>query len=187
RERHSFGPCRGAGFLGMGVLVGGVAAGAAGVVGFTAGTTIAAWTAGAGLAVAIPMYLLGLLLLPGAAGAVTTRLRRLLDGAGSGVCLMFAAWLLLIDPSPGLRALPLAVVLATCMAVAVAAVTGLRAARYRPAALACAGGASLGIAGLATLAVGFEAGTGAAWLGVAGAALVAGAVLGGARGRRAEP
>src|SRR2546429_1023195 len=133
RERHSFGPCRGAGFLGMGVLVGGVAAGAAGVVGFTAGTTIAAWTAGAGLAVAIPMYLLGLLLLPGAAGAVTTRLRRLLDGAGSGVCLMFAAWLLLIDPSPGLRALPLAVVLATCMAGAGAAGARAAAAPARPA------------------------------------------------------
>ena len=177
-SRHSYGPCRGAGFLGMGVLASGVTATAAGL---TSDATIAA----GGLGLAIALYLLGLLLLPGAAGTVTTRLRRLLDGTGSGICLLFTAWLLVVSPHGGLRPLPLAVALGTCAAVAVAVVTGLRAARYRPAALACAGGAGLSIVGLATVAIvlGTEIPDGSAWL--ATVPLVAGPVLADLGARRA--
>lgn len=104
--RRDFGPCRGAGFLGMGALFTGVGVAATGV----AATGVAALTpsiAAPGLVAAVttlvaaPTFLLGLLLLPGTAPTVSARLRRLLDGAGIGVTLCYSVW-----SSPPRRAAP---------------------------------------------------------------------------------
>ncbi len=143
RGEHSFGPCRGAGFLGMGVLVGGAAAVAGVLLGDPA-------VLAAGVVAATAMYLLGLLLLPGAAVTVAARLRRLLDGAAVGACLFYTAWLLVIAPNGGLVLL---VGLVATAAASVALITGLRAVRYRPAALACASGVTLAVTALAWLSV----------------------------------
>jgi diguanylate cyclase (GGDEF)-like protein/PAS domain S-box-containing protein len=144
---HRFGPCRGAGFLGMGVLVGGLTlVGLAGVAPQSGPVRIG------GLLATTTMYLLGLLLLPGAAVTVAIRLRRLLDGAAVGTALFYTAWLVLI-PAGAQAGTALTASLVACAAVPVALVTGLRAIRYRPAALACSAGAVLAIAGLAGLVV----------------------------------
>ncbi|HLL65240.1 MAG TPA: bifunctional diguanylate cyclase/phosphodiesterase [Micromonosporaceae bacterium] len=153
-QRHTFGPCRGAGFLGLGVVIGGATV--------IAGTgTGSALLAAPGAGAAAVAYLLGLLLLPGAAPTVAARLRRLLDGFGLAACLLLMGWLLVAPGREGrsaiatapadLGSLPLLVTLTTSAALAIAALTGLGAARYRRAALACAGGAALCLLGLATL------------------------------------
>jgi diguanylate cyclase (GGDEF)-like protein/PAS domain S-box-containing protein len=119
-----------------------------------------------------------LLLLPGAAPTLGARLRRLLDGAGVGIGLMLSAWLLLgpVAATAGV------VAMTCCIALAVAAVTGLRAARHRPAALACSSGAALSLVGLGTLTLSV-AGRSPVVLAVAGIALLAGPplILAGAR------
>jgi diguanylate cyclase (GGDEF)-like protein/PAS domain S-box-containing protein len=175
-RQHRFGPCRGAGFLGMGVLVSGVA-----VVGLAGLPEQPRYLRVGGLLLATTMYLLGLLLLPGATGTVAVRVRRLVDGAAVGSCLFYAAWLVLIAPDDG-HDLGLAAGLVACAAVSVALVTGLRAVRYRPAALACSGGAALSIAGLAGLAGSAAAPATGWWL--AATALVAGPALTAAGARR---
>jgi diguanylate cyclase (GGDEF)-like protein/PAS domain S-box-containing protein len=144
---HRFGPCRGAGLLGMGVLVGGLT-----LVGLASVAPRSAPIRVGGLLATTTMYLLGLLLLPGAAVTVAIRLRRLLDGAAVGTALFYTVWLFLI-PAGAQAGTALTAGLVSCAAVSVALVTGLRAIRYRPAALACSGGAVLAIAGLAGLVV----------------------------------
>ncbi|WP_432987964.1 EAL domain-containing protein [Dactylosporangium sp. CA-233914] len=141
--RHDFGPCRGAGFLGMGALITGIGIPATALPAVDTGSMAAATTL-----IAAPTYVLGLLLLPGTAPTLGARLRRLLDGAGIGVSLFYCAWVLALGRStPGTAPLRLAVALTGCVAVAVAVVTGLRAVRHRPAALGCSGGAALSIVG----------------------------------------
>jgi diguanylate cyclase (GGDEF)-like protein/PAS domain S-box-containing protein len=168
---HSFGPCRGAGFLGLGTAVAATAAAAALFV-------PPAGVLGAGAVVAAASYVTGLLLLPGAAPTLAIRLRHALDGTGVGTAAFLVAWLLVLAPA----AAPLGVLVAllTSVALATTVVTGLRAARHRPAALACAGGAALTLVGLALPAIGRDD---AAWLAVAAAALAAGppVIVGGAR------
>jgi hypothetical protein len=142
RYQHRFGPCRGAGFLGMGVLVGGV-------------TVVTSRGGVAGVALTTTMYLLGLLLLPGAATTTVARLRRVLDGVALGTCLLYTAWLLAIAPHGGLDRTALLAWLVACTAASVAAVTGLRAAggwRGRAArAGSCARRLPVGAAVLATV------------------------------------
>ncbi|MFD0581355.1 hypothetical protein [Dactylosporangium darangshiense] len=134
-ERRSFGPCRGAGFLGLGALLAGAGVAVTGLPWLDPGPVAAVTTL-----VAAPVYLAGLLLLPGTAPDLGARLRRLLDGAGIGVSLFYCAWVLALGHSaPGTAPARLAVALTGCVAVAVAVVTGMRAVRHRPAALACAG------------------------------------------------
>ena len=146
-EQHRFGACRGAGFLGLGAFVTGVAVGAlpwvpAGQRGLVAAV---------GLVVAATMYVLGLLLLPGAAATVQVRLRRALDGLSVGISLSFVAWLLFTPhgamPGPGLVAM-----LVTVAGTPIVVLNGLRAARHRRAALLCAAGVELSLLGLAALA-----------------------------------
>jgi diguanylate cyclase (GGDEF)-like protein/PAS domain S-box-containing protein len=178
-RQHRFGPCRGAGFLGMGVLVGGVT-----VVGLAGVAPASPPVRVGGLLATTTMYLLGLLLLPGAAVTVAIRLRRLLDGAAVGTALFYTAWLVLI-PVDGIRTgLALTAGLVACAAMAVALVTGLRAVRYRPAAVACSGGAALAVAGLAGLVVTPPpAHSGAFWW-LAAVAVVSGPALTAAGARR---
>ncbi|GAA2377303.1 putative bifunctional diguanylate cyclase/phosphodiesterase [Dactylosporangium salmoneum] len=165
RGRRDFGPCRGAGFLGMGALVTGAGVAATGLPWLDPGPIAAATTL-----LAAPAYLAGLLLLPGTAPTLGARLRRLLDGAGIGVSLLYCAWVFTLGrSSPGTAPLRLAVALTGCVAVAVAVVTGLRAVRHRPAALGCSGGAALsivGVSGYALLLLGHDR----TWLGAPGAA-----------------
>ncbi|MEU7872338.1 EAL domain-containing protein [Dactylosporangium sp. NPDC049140] len=189
--RRDFGPCRGAGFLGMGALIAGAGVAVTGVLALVPGPVAAATTL-----LAAPTYLLGLLLLPGAAPTLGARLRRLLDGAGIGVSLFYCAWVLALGRTapPGTGPLRLAVAVTGSVAVAVAVVTGLRAVRHRPAALGCAGGAALSIVGLdvySLLLLGhhraWPAAPGAVTAGlvVAGLAMVAGPFLITAGARRA--
>ncbi|WP_433217815.1 putative bifunctional diguanylate cyclase/phosphodiesterase [Dactylosporangium sp. CS-047395] len=143
--RRDFGPCRGAGFLGMGALFTGAGVAATGLPGVDPGLVAAGTTL-----IAAPTYLLGLLLLPGTAPTLGARLRRLLDGSGIGVSVFYCAWVLALGHTqpPGTAPLRLAVAVTGAVAVAVAVVTGLRAVRHRPAALGCSGGAALSIVGL---------------------------------------
>ncbi|MEV6931966.1 EAL domain-containing protein [Dactylosporangium sp. NPDC051485] len=163
--RRDFGPCRGAGFLGLGALLAGAGVAATGLPWLDPGPIAAATTL-----LAAPAYLAGLLLLPGTAPTLGARLRRLLDGAGIGVSLLYCAWVVTLGRSaPGTAPLRLAVALTGCVAVAVAVVTGLRAVRHRPAALGCSGGAALsivGVEGYALLLLGHDR----TWLGAPGAA-----------------
>lgn len=185
-RRHSFGPCRGAGFLCLGVLAAGTGAGLAGWLDSAHGRS-ASLAGGLGLSVATLLYLLGLLLLPGTAPTPIARLRRALDGLGIGLCFLLTAWLMVIAPQPDAAGRGLAVALITCAGLAIAIMTGLRAVRYRPAALACCCGAALSILGTAatTLLVG-QAGPPSLWLPVAGLAAAAGPALCWAGARHAE-
>ncbi|MET7424419.1 EAL domain-containing protein [Dactylosporangium sp. NPDC005555] len=194
--RRDFGPCRGAGFLGMGALLTGAGAGVTGFVALTPSIAAPGLAAAVTTFVAAPMFLLGLLLLPGTAPTVRARLRRLLDGAGIGVTLCYSVWVLASAPATSVLAgpLPLAVAVTCCVAVSVAVVTGLRAVRHRPAALACAGGSALCVVGLGVFTVlladlrrhdpfGPASGWVSVGLAAAGLALVAGPflILAGAR------
>jgi diguanylate cyclase (GGDEF)-like protein/PAS domain S-box-containing protein len=172
RGRRTFGPCRGAGFLGMGILAGGVTA-----VGLAGHPGLAGTLGLPGLVATTTLYLLGLLLLPGAATTVTARLQRLLDGGAVGICLFYIGWLLVLAPYADEHRPAVVAGLVASAAASVAVVTGLRAARYRPAALACSGGATLSITGLAGLvvAVGNPAPGPVRWL--AAGALVIGPAL----------
>ncbi|WP_432827930.1 putative bifunctional diguanylate cyclase/phosphodiesterase [Dactylosporangium sp. CA-092794] len=191
RGRRSFGPCRGAGFLGVGTLIVGAGVALTGLPAPDPGPIAAATTL-----LAAPVYLLGLLLLPGTAPTLGARLRRLLDGAGIGVSLFYCAWVLALGrTTPGTAPLRLAVAVTGCVAVAVAVVTGLRAVRHRPAALSCSGGAALaivGVDGYSLLLLDHRGTWAAAPAGVnaglvaAGLAMIAGPFLITAGARRAE-
>lgn len=149
------GPCRGAGFLGMGVLASGAGTIALLVAppGLQARWLTLSFTASAAL------YLLGLLLLPGTTATWRARLRRVLDGAGVGIGLFFAGWLLIIVPLAGAgpgpagpRALTAVVVwLVAAMAASAATLTVVRAFRYRRSALLCGGGVVSSMIGQALL------------------------------------
>ena len=87
---HSFGPCRGAGYLGMGALATGLSV----VLLPAAPPDARAVIATVGLAFGAVLYLIGLLLLPGAATTTHARLRRCFDGLSLGISIAFAVWLL---------------------------------------------------------------------------------------------
>ncbi|WP_249714403.1 putative bifunctional diguanylate cyclase/phosphodiesterase [Rhizomonospora bruguierae] len=144
RATRSFGPCRGAGFLGIAVIL-------------TALTTgsLPLWSAsmralgGAfGLVVAVAVYTFGLFMLPGMSFGPQVRLRRALDGLSVGVSLSFVAYVLLPAGGPIPPAALLAA-LAVTVATPAVALNGLRSARQRRAALLCASGAELAVLGLA--------------------------------------
>ncbi|OLB79525.1 MAG: hypothetical protein AUI14_10095 [Actinobacteria bacterium 13_2_20CM_2_71_6] len=139
-----------------------------------------------GLLAATLSYVLGLLLLPGAAPNPMARLRRVLDGLGVGVCFLFTIWILIVAPrhSSG-STLPVGIALLLCTGLAIALITGLRAVRYRRAAMACGAGAVLSLLGLAGMALSFLAGGLPAGLPVAAGAMVFGPVLTWTGARRA--
>jgi diguanylate cyclase (GGDEF)-like protein/PAS domain S-box-containing protein len=179
-SQRSFGPCRGVGFLGMGVLASGLTAAALPVTPADARPV----TALGGLLAALGMYLLGLLLLPGAATTVAVRLRRGFDGLSLGVSLTFAGWVM----SPG--GMPPAVLAAVLLAaggLSIITITALRAAGYRRAAVLCGAGAGMTVLGLAVLVV-LLASAAPLWASlVVAVPLAAGPVLTAAGARRADP
>ncbi len=130
----AFAACRGAGFIGCGAAAAGLTAAlpalhlpSFGVTGLI------------GVCVTAALYMLGTLLLPGAATSAPVRLRRIYDGVGLGVSLGFAAYL--ITPMPNTPGMSLAVTMVAAGAISVITVVVLRARLHRTAALRCAAGA----------------------------------------------
>ncbi|GAA4676155.1 hypothetical protein Prum_028370 [Phytohabitans rumicis] len=145
RTQHSFGPCRGGGFLGLGTLASGATVVALALVPDDLRPAVGA----CGLAGAVVAYVLGLLLLPGAASTVGVRLRRVSDGVSIGISLAFAGWLM--PPPGGMPPAALAGFLFAVGGLSIVTVTGLRAARYRRAALLCGAGTGASVLGLALI------------------------------------
>ncbi len=153
--RMAHGPCRGAGFLSMGVLVSGLGA----VVAPVLPERLAALAFPITLCLSTPLYLLGILMLPGTAPDPLARLRRTLDGIGIGTSLFLTCWLLVIIPlgvvGSGPRGMDATIALTACVtvtaAIAVTLITGIRAVRYRRAAVGCAAGVTLALVGHGTL------------------------------------
>jgi diguanylate cyclase (GGDEF)-like protein/PAS domain S-box-containing protein len=174
----SFGPCRGVGFLGMGVLAGALSTATMALARTRspAGVLPAPLAVGS-LLLTATMYLVGLLLLPGAAPNLVARLRRALDGGSIALAVLYSAWLLFIRPVGGMRTPGFMVGIVACCAIAIAVVTGTRAYRHRASALACASGAALAIVGVAGLA-GLATSHGSArWALAAGIPIVGGTLL----------
>jgi diguanylate cyclase (GGDEF)-like protein/PAS domain S-box-containing protein len=141
----------------------------------------------AGLLVATVLFLLGLLLPVGAATDQPTPLRRALDGAAVGVCLLYGAWLMVLWPPAGGYGFGAAVALIGCVGLAVALAPGLRAAGYRSAALASRAGAVLSLTGLCAAVALFDDAPSGGRLLLAGLALVLGPVLCWTGARAAAP
>ncbi|HET8682525.1 MAG TPA: EAL domain-containing protein [Micromonosporaceae bacterium] len=145
---RSYGPCRGAGFLGVAAFGGGLTAAALPL-------SPPGWrlpvTAGGFMLTAVS-YVLGLLLLPGAAPTAVARLRRAFDGLSIGVSLAFTAWLLL-PHGRGLHPLGYVAALVAIFALSIVVLTVVRAVRHRPASVLCGLGAGLATVGLAVLTV----------------------------------
>ena len=178
-HRHgSFGPCRGVGFISLGVLAGGGTAASAAIGRLPQ-------VAGAGLVLAVLCYLTGLLLLPGAAPTFLARLRQGLDALGLAACFLFTAWVAVIAPHGGTPG-PLAflVALATTAVLASSVIIAVRAVHFRSAARACATGVLVSVLGLGTLTLVLSGASSAGWLYLGGTALVYGPLVSYATARR---
>jgi len=177
-NQRSFGPCRGAGFLGVGVLATGLTTAILPLAPAGYRPVVAA----AGLVPVASTFVLGLLLLPGAAPTMSARLRRAFDGVSVGWSLAFSTWLVLphdiVSPAVFIAAL------VAILSLSILALAALRAIRYRPASLLCGVGAMLEIVGLVTTVVVLGS-PGPEWiLLVAAGLLVAGPVVVWAGARR---
>ncbi len=133
RDEHAFAACRGAGLIGLGALGTAVTCG------------VLLWDppsidflAPGWVGVSGTMFVLGTMLLPGAATSIATRLRRLFDGLGLGVSIGFAAYLL--TPMPETPYAALACTFLTAAGISMVIVIVLRARVHRPAALRCGAG-----------------------------------------------
>ncbi len=167
-------PCRSGGWLGVGaatIALTGVAIPVAWLLKTPAcdvGDVVAV-----GLTLSSAAFLPGLLLMPGAATSVVTRVRRALDGASVGMSVMFTCWVLLIAPKGRVDSTAFWAAIVTCCMLAIAVIVGLRPAADRRAASLCAGGvcgAVLGLSGLgfsiqSHLLVGFPSAFGALLIG----------------------
>ncbi|MEU4220144.1 bifunctional diguanylate cyclase/phosphodiesterase [Actinoplanes sp. NPDC026623] len=142
----TFAACRGAGFIGMAAL----ATGATTALIYADPPGLGAWLA-AGVGVVATLFVLGTMLLPGAATSHAVRLRRAFDGLGLGVALGFAAYLVrpLRDTTPGPT---LVSTLCAATGISIVTVIVLRARLHRPAALRCGAGAIVVLAALSTMA-----------------------------------
>jgi len=144
---HSFGPCRGAGYLGMGVVATGLSTAFLPLAPAGARATVAA----VGLGLAGVLFVLGLLLLPGAATTTNARLRRCFDGVSLGIAIAFAVWLL--PPEGEMPPAALAAALLVSFGLSTVTVIALRVVSYRTAGWLCGAGCGLALAGLGALAV----------------------------------
>ncbi len=129
----TFAACRGSGFISCG-------AAAAGLTAALPALHLPSFdvTGLVGVSVTAALYILGTLLLPGAATNAPVRLRRIYDGVGLGVSLGFAAYL--ITPMADTPGMSLAVTMVVAGAISVITVVVLRARLHRTAALRCAAG-----------------------------------------------
>lgn len=145
--KRSFGPCRGVGFLGVGVVASGLTALTLPLVPADGHPPLVL----VGLLAALPFYLFGALLLPGAASTVSMRFRRAFDGLSLGVSLAFVGWLM--PPAGGMPPAALAVALLGAGGLSIIAVTALRSARHRWASVLCGAGSGASVLGIAALGV----------------------------------
>jgi hypothetical protein len=141
----TFAACRGAGFIGMGALATGATT--AVLVADPPGRGI---YAAVGVGAVGVLYILGTMLLPGAASTVAVRLRRAFDGLGLGVALGFAAYL--VTPMKDIPIAALVCILLAAASTSIVTVIVLRARLHRPAALRCGAGAVLVLLALCTVA-----------------------------------
>ncbi|HEU4348947.1 MAG TPA: GGDEF domain-containing protein, partial [Actinoplanes sp.] len=167
----SFVACKGAGFVGMGALAGGLTATVPALVprGTGAVATI-------GLSAASVMYVLGTMLLPGAATTWPVRLRRAFDGVGLGVSLAFGAWLITpMSWSEDRAALPSTLIVTGGVSIIV--VTILRARPRRAPAVLCGIGSAAVLAGLSAIVNLVSVGLSGTVLPLIGLSIVAGLTL----------
>jgi diguanylate cyclase (GGDEF)-like protein/PAS domain S-box-containing protein len=179
----TFAACRGAGFIGMAAL----ATGATTAL-LVAGLPDRGIYAAAGVGAVAVLYILGTMLLPGAASSVAIRLRRAFDGLGLGVALGFAAYL--VAPMQKTPVAAFVCVLLAAAGISIVTVIVLRARLHRPAALRCGAGAILVLISLSTVANLVLSGHDGWTLTVLGLPLVAGLGLtaeGGSRRNLPEP
>ncbi len=139
---EAFAACRGAGFIGMA----GLAAGLTSTVPAYTPPELLGTVLAAGVGVTSVLYVVGTMLLPGAATDVAVRLRRGFDGLGLAVSLGFAAWLL--PPTGRTPSAALVTILCAAGGIAVITVTVLRSLQHRRAALQCGAGAIAVLIGL---------------------------------------
>jgi diguanylate cyclase (GGDEF)-like protein/PAS domain S-box-containing protein len=176
----TFAACRGAGFIGL----------AAGATGATAALPLidppgfGAYAAAA-IGTTAGLYVLGTALLPGAATSLPVRLRRIFDGLGLGVSIVFAAYLI----TPVWDSSPAAIVVTLCAAAGISMiiVIVLRARLHRPAALRCGLGAVATLTFLCVVLNVVLAGYPAGWLPLLGLGIVLGLALTAEGGSRREP
>ena len=181
----TFVACRGAGFVGLAALASALTA----MVPLWGPPAAGVW-ATAGYAVAVALFAVGVLFLPGAAKTWVVRTRRAFDGAGLGVSLAFAGYLV-IPPFAQARqhhAAILPAILVGAVGIAVTVVAVLRGRPHRMASLRCGAGAIavMGALGVLTAMVFLDRdrGGGDASLPLLGLPIVAGLALaadGGAR------
>lgn len=181
RTHTGFGPCRGAGFLGFGLIASGLGS----VAIWLAPADHRAMVALGGLGLALVLYLLGMMLLPGAASTVGVRLRRGFDGLSLGISLAFSAWV--IPPDDGLPPLGLAAALIATGGLPIITITTLRAYEHRRSAALCGTGAGLVVFGQSLLVVLIDYGAPVSALPMVAVAVVAGLALIAAGARRANP
>jgi diguanylate cyclase (GGDEF)-like protein/PAS domain S-box-containing protein len=116
RADRSFVACRGAGFVGLATLAAGLTA----AIPLWDPPGAAVWVS-VGYVLVVALYATGTLLLPGGTADWTARLRRAFDGAGLGVSLTFAGYLIPpVKNQPG--ALPVTVVGALGISIVTVAV-----------------------------------------------------------------
>ena len=176
----TFTACQGAGFVGIGALAAGITA-ALPILhppGFPA-------LGIAGVVLAATFYVLGTMLLPGAATTVPVRLRRIFDGLGLGVSLSFAAYL--TTPVATITRLVLVTTVCTAAGISIVTVIVLRARQHRPAALRCGLGAVLVMISVCTVVNVMLADNPDTVLAVLGLAMVVGLTLNAEGGARREP
>jgi diguanylate cyclase (GGDEF)-like protein/PAS domain S-box-containing protein len=175
-----FAACRGAGFVGMAAVTTGVVAALpmADPPGFGAYAAV-------GVSATAALFVLGAMLLPGAATTLPVRLRRIFDGLGLGVSLGFAAYL--VTPMDGTSTAAIVTTLCASAGVSLVTVIVLRARVHRPAALRCGVGAIATLIFLCVVVNFVLAGYPAVWLPLLGLAIVAGLSLTAEGGSRREP
>jgi diguanylate cyclase (GGDEF)-like protein/PAS domain S-box-containing protein len=159
--------CRGAGFVGL-------AAPAAGLVAVVPlwGPPHAATVATVVFGLVTVLYSIGTLMLPGTGHGWLVHSRRAFDGAGLGVSLAFAGYLIPPDKNEHLATLPVTLLGAT--GVAIATVTVLRGRPLRWASVRCGAGAAVVMVALGVLVTMLILGTGGAALPLLGVPVVLG-------------
>ena len=144
RDEGVFAACRGAGFIGMAALTTALTCGV-----LLADPPGAGIWAVLGVAATAAFFVVGTMLLPGAASTVAVRLRRAFDGLGLGISLGFAAYL--VTPMHKTPYTALACTLCAAAGVSIVTVVVLRARLHRPAALRCGFGAIAVLIALCTV------------------------------------
>ena len=79
-----------------------------------------------GLTLATLAFVPALLMMPGAATSMVTRVRRALDGVSVGICLLFTAWVLVIAPKGRINSVGFWVAMLACCMISIAVITALR-------------------------------------------------------------